>query len=97
MILDEVFLGGAESQQRVRAALSGLSVFWVAVRCDVEVAVAREAVRTDRVAGMVRSQDRIVHEGVEYDLQVDTSHTTAGECAAEIAAVVGHIATPPPL
>jgi chloramphenicol 3-O phosphotransferase len=96
VILDEVFLGGVESQQRVRSALSGLSVLWVAVRCDVEIAVAREAGRPDRVPGMVRSQAQIVHEGVSYDLQVDTSHATARECAAEIAAAVGQIATPPP-
>jgi chloramphenicol 3-O phosphotransferase len=41
VIIDEVFLGGRESQNRLRSALSGLRVLWVGVRCDLEVAVAR--------------------------------------------------------
>lgn len=34
IIVDEVFLGGAESQQRWQKALGGLAVLWVGVRCE---------------------------------------------------------------
>ena len=48
----------------------GLSVLWVGVKCDRDVARAREALRPDRVAGMAESQAALVHEGVVYDLVV---------------------------
>jgi chloramphenicol 3-O phosphotransferase len=85
VIIDEVLLGGRESQNRLRSALDGLRVVWVGVRCDLEVAVAREVARPDRTQGMAASQAVIVHEGVQYDLQVDTTTSTALECATTVA------------
>jgi chloramphenicol 3-O phosphotransferase len=81
LILDEIFLGGGSSQQRLAAALAGLPVLWVGIRCDPEVAAARERSRADRVAGMARLQAARVHEGVTYDLVVDTTAASAGDCA----------------
>ena len=89
IIIDEVFLGGARSQQRWREGLDGLGVLWVGVRCDGEVAARRERERPDRIAGMARSQAAVVHRGVSYDLEVDTSQTGAQDCALAIAAHVG--------
>jgi len=80
IILDEVFLGGAASQQRW---------LWVAVRCDSAVAAGRELARGDRVRGMATSQADVVHRGVVYDLEVDATHTEALACAEIIAARVG--------
>ena len=88
VIVDEVFLGGAASQQRWKTALGGLQVLWVGVRCDSAVAAGREIARGDRVAGQAASQADAVHQGVVYDLQVDTTHTEAVECARTIAACV---------
>lgn len=88
VVVDEVFLGGPASQARWRAALTGLDTLWVGVRCDPDVAAAREAARGDRVAGMARAQAAAVHRGVVYDLEVDTSHTDAAACARAIAAHV---------
>jgi chloramphenicol 3-O phosphotransferase len=85
VIIDEVFLGGRESQDRLRSSLGGLWVVWVGVRCDLEVAVAREVARPERTQVMASSQAMIVHEGVQYDLQVDTTTSTALECATTIA------------
>ena len=86
VIVDEVFLGGAASQQRWKNALGTLGVLWVAVRCDAAVVAAREVARGDRVAGMAASQAELVHEGIVYDLQVDTTHAEALPCAQAIAA-----------
>lgn len=88
VIVDDVFLGGAASQQRWRNALGGLSVVWVGVRCDSAVAAGREVARGDRIQGMAASQADVVHEGVFYDLEVDTTHTESLECARTIAAHV---------
>jgi chloramphenicol 3-O phosphotransferase len=89
IIIDEVFLGGASSQRRWREALDGLGVLWVGIRCDAEVAARRELGRGDRIAGMAASQATVVHQGVSYDMEVDSTRTGAQECAVAIAARVG--------
>ncbi|MFJ8473044.1 chloramphenicol phosphotransferase CPT family protein [Kitasatospora sp. NPDC094011] len=88
IVVDEVFLGGAASQQRWCAALADLEVLWVGVRCDPAVAAAREAARGDRVGGMAAAQAESVHEGVGYDLVVDSSRASVDECAGLILARV---------
>jgi len=88
IIVDEVFLGGSASQQRWKNALGTLPVLWVGVRCESAVAAGREIARGDRVIGMAAAQAEVVHEGIVYDLLVDTTHTEALECARAIAACV---------
>jgi chloramphenicol 3-O phosphotransferase len=88
IIVDDVFLGGAASQQRWQKALGGLAVLWVGVRCESAVAAGREIARGDRVQGMAASQADAVHRGVTYDVEVDTTHTESLACARTIAAHV---------
>jgi chloramphenicol 3-O phosphotransferase len=88
IIVDEVFLGGAASQQRWKTALGPLPVLWVGVRCETAVAAGREIARGNRITGMAAAQADVVHQGVVYDLQVNTTHTEAWECAQAIAARV---------
>ncbi|MFD9356641.1 chloramphenicol phosphotransferase CPT [Streptomyces sp. NPDC060031] len=88
VVVDEVFLGGAQSQQRWQQALGGLRVLWVGVRCESAVAAGREVARGDRDIGMAVSQADMVHTGVLYDVEVDTTHTESMECARAIAARV---------
>ncbi|MFJ1615461.1 chloramphenicol phosphotransferase CPT [Streptomyces sp. NPDC088249] len=85
VVVDEVFLGGAESQQRWQRALGGLRVLWVGVRCESAVAEAREVARGDRITGMAAAQADLVHRGVFYDLEVDTTRSDSMECARSIA------------
>jgi chloramphenicol 3-O phosphotransferase len=89
VIVDEVFLGGAASQQRWQTALAGLDTLWVGVRCESAVAAGREVARGDRVAGMAALQADLVHHGVVYDLEVDTTHAESMECARDIASRLG--------
>lgn len=91
VIIDDVFLGGASSQERVRALLDGLDVLWVGVHCDAAIAAGREIARGDRVSGMAASQAELVHEGVRYDIEVDTSHSEAIDCARAIAGCLSEI------
>ncbi|MFD9214366.1 chloramphenicol phosphotransferase CPT [Streptomyces sp. NPDC059544] len=88
VVVDDVFLGGAASQQRWQKALDGLAVLWVGVRCESAVAADREVARGDRVQGMAASQADVVHDGVFYDLEVDTTRTESMVCARTIAAHV---------
>jgi chloramphenicol 3-O phosphotransferase len=86
VIIDDVFLGGAASQARVQKALDGLDVLWVGVRCAGPVAAGREIARGDRGRGMAVAQADVVHQGVTYDLEVDTTHSELLACARTIAA-----------
>jgi chloramphenicol 3-O phosphotransferase len=88
VIIDDVFLSGAAAQERIRSHLDGLGVLWVGVRCDPTIASGREIARGDRMTGMAVSQAEIVHQGVVYDIEVDTSHTESLDCARAIAACV---------
>ncbi|MCW8381274.1 chloramphenicol phosphotransferase CPT [Streptomyces justiciae] len=88
LIIDDVFLGGAATQERWRRVLDGLDVLWVGVRCEATVAAGREIARGDRVRGMAEQQAELVHQGVVYDVEVDTGHTESLECARAIAKAV---------
>ncbi|MFF0200795.1 chloramphenicol phosphotransferase CPT [Streptomyces sp. NPDC005017] len=89
VVLDDVFLGGADSQKRWQRALDGTDVLWVGVRCAPDVAAGRELARGDRVVGMAAAQAEPVHRGVAYDLEIDTARTESMECARRIAARLG--------
>ena len=88
VILDEVFLDGAEDQVRWRHALEGLAVTWVGVKCDVEVAAAREAAPWGPRAAHGSGPSPLVHEGVDYDVVVDTTALSAEELAPVVIAQV---------
>jgi chloramphenicol 3-O phosphotransferase len=86
VIIDDVFLGGGGTQRDWQQALAGLSVLWVGVHCESTVAEGREIARGDRVRGMAAAQATLVHQGVTYDLEVDTTRTESLACARIIAA-----------
>ncbi|MCB8907250.1 MULTISPECIES: chloramphenicol phosphotransferase CPT [unclassified Streptomyces] len=88
VIIDDVFLGGAAAQDRWRNVVGDLDVLWVGVRCASHVAEGREVARGDRVTGMAAQQADLVHRGVDYDVEVDTTHTESLECARAIASHV---------
>jgi len=88
LIVDEVFLDGGVSQARLQKALDGLAVVWVGVHCHPEVAEARELQRHDRLKGLARDQAKRVHEGVSYDIVVDTTGAAPDECATLILATL---------
>lgn len=85
LILDEVLLSGGEGQRRLLSAFDGSSLLWVGVHCDPDVAAAREASRGDRESGMARRQASLVHVGVTYDIEVDTTGSSPESCAQVIA------------
>ncbi|GAA1607441.1 chloramphenicol 3-O phosphotransferase [Actinoplanes couchii] len=88
IIVDEVFVGQAASQQRWAEALGDLPVLWVGVRCDAAVAAGRETARGDRTPGMAASQAEMVHQGVRYDIEVDSTRTEAIDVARLIVEVL---------
>lgn len=87
LIIDEV-MQGAERDEYQRL-LAGIEARWVGVTAPLPVLEARERARGDREAGLARWQCRRVHEGMSYDLMVDTGLTSAEDCAGQIRAVFG--------
>ena len=92
LILDEVFLDGDRSQERLAQALGVRSVAWIGVTCDEAVATQRERERGDRVVRGFERQSTRVHHGVRYDLVVDTTSRPTHEIAREI---VEHVRNSP--
>ena len=88
IIIDDAFVSGLDARNRWQATLSDVSVLWVGVSCEPAVAAERERARGDRIAGMATSQAQLVHAGMAYDVEVDTSETSAVECARRIAQLV---------
>jgi chloramphenicol 3-O phosphotransferase len=87
ILVDEV----AFDEECVRGwgdALRGLPVTWIAVRCDADVAEARELARGDRVPGLARRQSEVVHRWARYDGEVDTTETPLDLVAAQLDAIL---------
>lgn len=66
--------------------LEGIETYFVGVQLPLEVLESREEKRATSPKGHARSHYATVHEGVNYDLYVDSSKHSAEECAAQIVA-----------
>ena len=84
VIIDEMMLG-PEARDHWFATLAGLDVVSVGVRCDLDELERREVARKGR-AGLARWSEERVHEGMAYDLSVDTTAQAAEACAHHIVA-----------
>ena len=63
--------------------------YLIGVRCPQDIAEQRELARGDRSPGLVASQFHTVHQCGIYDLEVDSSVLTPGECADRIKFHIG--------
>lgn len=83
VILDEVVLE-EELRDDWREALARCDVFRVGIHCALPELERREVERGDRLIGQARGQFDLVHVGMSYDLEVDTTSATPAEVAAQI-------------
>lgn len=75
-------------------ALDSVEVVLVGVRCDLVVARQREQQRTDRLRGpmdLPAAAFEAVHEGLRYDIEVDTTNRSAVQLAAALAPQIGSV------
>ncbi|WP_262693915.1 chloramphenicol phosphotransferase CPT family protein [Kordiimonas aquimaris] len=72
VIVDTIY-SGEETQFEMNQALDGIKKVTVKVECDLRVLKQREKKRGDRKIGLAESQLETVHEGVCYDLTINTS------------------------
>jgi chloramphenicol 3-O phosphotransferase len=66
--------------------------YLIGIHCPLEVLEERERQRHDRTLGQARLQFPVIHKYVIYDLEVDTSLSSAAECAD---AIIQRLALPP--
>jgi len=72
IIIDDVAFGAKEIDLW-RKTLKDYKVLWIGLTTPVEHLEEREKTRTGRIKGSARAQHRVVHTGVQYDLEFDTS------------------------
>ncbi len=72
-----------------RDALDGIPVWFVAVRCALDVLDVRESSRPGRFPGTARAHFHTVHaHDVPYDVEVSTDTMDPEECAQAVAAAL---------
>lgn len=87
VIVDEVLLDPA-LRDDWRTVLTPYEVLWVGVRAEADVLEERAARRGDRALGMARVQQSYVHDGMTYDVELDTTATDSLPLAQQIKALV---------
>jgi chloramphenicol 3-O phosphotransferase len=83
VVVDTVF-ERPECYDVLREAGRPFQTLLVRVDCPLEELARREAARGDRRAGLAARQYDRVHQGVVYDVVVDTSRLTPASCARRI-------------
>lgn len=85
VIVDEVILSEDNLKQYVRI-LKNHKVYFIGIFCSIEELDRREIARGNRVLGLGRDQIEKVHLHTKqyYDLELDTTNTSAFECAKKI-------------
>ena len=85
VILDTV-LDRASAARYLVDDLGAIGFSLIGVHCAPDELERRETARGDRPSGLARRQSESIHAGRSYDFSVDTTHTGAAKCAAEISA-----------
>ena len=88
LIVDEVMIE-AGTAQAYRDLLRSYDLYVVGLVAPLDVLEARERARGDRAIGLARGQYGLVHRGIAYDLEVDTSVAAPLECARLICNAFG--------
>jgi chloramphenicol 3-O phosphotransferase len=84
IIIDDILMSD-ESLINYVEKLAKNSVYFVGVHCGIKTLEEREILRGDRIIGSGRDQMNRCHRLTpQYDIQVDTTHTSSFDCAKEI-------------
>jgi chloramphenicol 3-O phosphotransferase len=87
LVVDEVMFGAEDAEYR--ALLTDFDLRFVGLFAPLDVLEARERRRGDREIGLSRWQYERVHNGLAYDLEIDTTATTPKENARRICEAFG--------
>ena len=87
VMVDDVAFDAAAVEDWAEA-LAGLYVSWVAIRCEPDVAEARERARADRMVGLARGLGDVVHAHARYDFEIDTSRLDIAGGVGQLSAFI---------
>jgi chloramphenicol 3-O phosphotransferase len=82
LIVDDVYT--VREAADYAALLAPYRVYRVGLFAPLDVLEQRERTRGDRSIGLARGQFATLHEGLSYDLELDTSNLSAMQCAERI-------------
>ena len=80
-VVVDIIFSGQKTYLELGHELNGVDLLMVKVDCPLEVLKKREMARGDRKTGLAESQYESIHEGVSYDLIVNTFSQSTKECA----------------
>jgi chloramphenicol 3-O phosphotransferase len=83
VVVDIVFCGQKTYIELIEE-LKGLSLTIVKVECPLGELEKREVARGDRKIGLAKLQYENIHDGVIYDLNINTAVNSPDKCAKEI-------------
>jgi chloramphenicol 3-O phosphotransferase len=83
VIVDIVFCG-QKTYIELTKELDGLSFKIVKLACPLDELEKREIARGDREIGLAKLQYESIHDGVIYDLNLNTLVNSPGQCAQKI-------------
>lgn len=86
-VIDDVMLS-ATDQQSYLDACHNVPIYFVAIHAPLEIVEERERNRGDRLIGLSRWQFPRVHQGIEYDFEIDTANKGPQDVAREIASAL---------
>ncbi|MEM9502188.1 MAG: AAA family ATPase [Pseudomonadota bacterium] len=84
VVVDDV--GDATVIEDYRTSLTDADLLVVKVDAPLQVTAERETARGDRLIGLAREQAIHLHDGITYDLELDTGDLDPAECAGRILA-----------
>jgi len=88
VIVDIVFCG-KKTYLELTKELNGLNFKIVKVECPLAELESREIARGDRDIGLAKLQYESIHEGVIYDINVNTLVNSPAQCAQKIIKSLG--------
>lgn len=80
IVVDDVMLEPSDADE-YRALLPDANLRFACVTCELSTAERREQARGDRLVGLARWQYGGVHNGIDYDLVIDTTDITPDAAA----------------
>lgn len=83
VIVDEICLS-SESYAKWQDMLAPFQKLYVGVHCATEILEKREMKRGDRMVGSAKAQNKLVHVGKTYDLDIDTGKNDLQICVDKI-------------
>lgn len=87
LIIDDIALEIGEVEEW-KELLKNYSTLYVGVKVPLDVLEEREKIRGDRMIGSARGQYFTVHQGVDYDLMIDTHEESTEESVKKIKAAI---------